>query len=278
MLALLVACATEPVTLAGGGSDDGGDALRDDDGGRTNDTGAEDSGDTGAEDTWDTADEDDEGGTGDWSDVESRTYGFGIGDGRVVEPENGGSLIEAGISQLVLFSVLDFRTDTIDAVGAMSVDDTAPIEQDWCVPSFAFPGSQFDNDNGRFFAGPADLAIFVSGSRATIEQTYISGEFDGDLEEFDQGTLDGYLETTGLDEAIGGIFGDTGLGAACRALATVYGVDCEACPSSGTDYCVHVRVEDVEAPWIEGLELVEVFGTNCEDCERTPPAEDAVCE
>lgn len=272
MLPIFLACAPEPVVVTQGSADYGADALRDDDDtGSSTDTGADDSGDPGDVDTWDTADDDDEGGDGDWSEVQDRTYGFGLEDGTIVEPSGGEALVAGAVQQLVLFSVLDFGTDTIDAVGALSVDDRAPIEQDWCAPSFGFPGTRFED--GRFQAGPIDTTLLVSGIPTSLEQVVISGEFDADLEEFDQGTLDGYLDASALDDTLG----DGSRGSACANMAML-GVYCEDCPVSASGNCLHVRVEDINAPVIDGLELVEVFGTNCEGCDRAPPAEDAVCE
>jgi hypothetical protein len=73
----------------------------------------------------------------------------------------------------------------------------------------------------------------------------ITGTFDGSYETIEDGVFEGLIDTRPLDEAFGQDVCD---------LVGAFGAACVTC-ADGAEKCLEFRAENIEAPWIEGLDL-----------------------
>lgn len=191
----------------------------------------------------------------DWTTIIGWTYAFDLGNATIEEPAGVGALLGAYINQQLLLGITNISDTTLDTMGALSVADSKPPEQDICYPTFNFPTADFDAPD--FGLGPQDVPLSLAGYDVTFEQMEMEGTFNSDATEIKDGVLAGMINMLGLD----GQFGDGSTGSACDTLAG-YGVNCEACPSSEGDYCLPFRAVDMTAPLIDGT-LTEVITSGC---------------
>lgn len=257
---LLSACTTVEVKddEAGAGPDendtaDFGDADTDSDSDSDSDTDA-DSDSDGDSDADGDSDSDTDADIEDWEDIVSWTYAFDLGSATIEEPAGGETILPYLLTQNLLIGITGVGTESLDSRGAISTD--SGDEQDLCVATLQLPTASFEPPD--FGLGPQDLTLTMSTYSLVFEQFTLEGTFSDSADQIEDGVVDGMLDLRPFDSSLG----DGTEGSACSTLSG-WGISCEACPSSGGEFCVAFRAVDITAPRIDDLVLVEVIDPKC---------------
>ncbi len=226
LLALLLACPTQVI----GGDDDTDKGIDDADA----DADADADGDPVVDST-----------------LIGRVYQISLANATIEEPAGVGSLLGGYIEQDLLVEVTAADATTISFLGALSDADARTLAQDTCVPTVDISGGDFTN-NPEFDVGPTDLAFPVSDASVTIEGAVITGTFVDGGDTISDGVMEGLVDVRDLEGAVG-----MGADQICSLVGS-FGASCEPCPD-GEEYCLGFRAVDIEAPWIDDLDLVEII-------------------
>ncbi len=194
-------------------------------------------------------------------------YNLNLQDGRVVVPENVGSVLEQYLEVQILIKVAEVDADNLLMYGALA-DEDDPTFQDFCTETMDFPSASFDE--APFFGiGPADTTISVAGYTVTIDQLEISGTFSSDGEYWGGGVLAGSVDTRALKSLVGDDADDS---AVCDLVAG-FGVSCITCEEDGQPYCLEIKAVDLGGVLmendIETIALEKCHASCADTCEDT---------
>ena len=181
-----------------------------------------------------------------------RTYQFSFADATIEEPPGVGGLLGGYIEQDLLVEVTDVADPLIDFMGGLSEAGSSPPEQDLCAATADLADGDL-SANPYFVVGPTELTMEASGVAITLFELEVSGVFVDDGDAIEDGEITGLIDTRPLDSLVGG-----GEGAVCDLVGS-FGASCEDCPDGDT-FCLRMKAVDIEAPWIEGLDLEESEG------------------
>ncbi len=208
------------------------------------------------------------------STLRGRTFSLDLANARVTEPPGISSLLSSELDGVTIYvGVQDYQGTTLTMIGALGREGAATPTQEYCDPSIDFPAADFSETPHFEIGGQGSTDISVAGVTVTIDNLRIAGDFASDLSEFGGGVLSGTIDTRPLDME----FGDGEEGFICNTAGAL-GVECQACSSDGQPFCLSLVVDSITAANIEGLELVEIAGNDCEGCDvGVPPDTSETC-
>jgi len=187
--------------------------------------------------------------------IVGRTYDVELDgrDIRWVKPSVGSLLVSQLVTKDFLFQVQSADATSIDLVGAVGIDSGTDVVQYPCAPALDFDPGSFTS-NPYFQVGPQDTSLSASGVVVPVLGLEVDGSFSADAESMEDVRLTGFIDVSGLGDALGG-------GDACTTLG-LFGVACVACPGGG-DTCVELDVRDPSAPWRDGVEIDPMLLPDC---------------
>jgi hypothetical protein len=183
-----------------------------------------------------------------WNDLIGHDFVRDLGAATIVQPPMG-MMGHFNYDTAFHVSAIDTVGGTIELFGAPVTGDGSHYTQEPCTPTVAFTGDlagTWTNPHAEF--GPFDVAFgaFLSPSpdtpmAVTLYDYQVSGTFSPDGEEMAGGTMDGLMDTRGLDALVDP---DGGEGIACATLDSL-GIDCEECPDGSGKLCLAIEVVDI---------------------------------
>jgi hypothetical protein len=182
-----------------------------------------------------------------------RVYGFSLNEAEITDPEILEAFDDQFFTQPLLFEVEAADDATITLLGAVGiVNDAGDLEQDTRTPTFDFPAADFTG-SPFFSASTSQLTISYFGYEIPIYDFAFAGVFTSDGGSIVRGTVEGLVDTRNIGPML-----DQGdePDAACNFAAS-FGVYCELCPD-GEELCLGLVGEQITAPEIEGIDVVEV--------------------
>jgi hypothetical protein len=183
-----------------------------------------------------------------------KSLAIDLGTARFIEPADIGSLISSQLTQDILIGITAVGANTLDMMGALSVEGSDPPVQDTSMTSIAFPDSA-NWANPFFSVGPADTTFNVMGNEITLYNLEISGTFAADGSYFGGGELAGEADARDIVTMFPDQFETAD--EACE-LVQGFGAPCVACTSDGAPYCLILRADSIKANLVPGLTLVPV--------------------
>ena len=192
-------------------------------------------------------------------DLVGHTYALDLGEARFVRPEGVGVLLQQYVTQELLAGVTSV-SDTIAMLGAIAVEESDPIAQDYCTETFDFPDADFA-EAPFFELGPSTTALTIAGFSVNIGDMLVSGTFAADGSYFGGGVLSGEIDGREVSEA----FDEIEDAEALCALAASVGASCEACTADGEIACLQIEVDQITATAVEGLTLEAVADSECHE-------------
>lgn len=206
-----------------------------------------------------------------WAFLAGSTYAFDFAEATIEEPAGLSTLLQSYLTQDLLLQVTAVDAASVTFLGALSVADSKPVDQDYCMPTMDLPAGDF-TAAPAFTVGPTTVSIAAGGTLVEMQAFVFTGTFAEDGGAVTDGRLEAQLDTRGFDGAFGGEEG-----AACELLAN-FGATCGECPDDAAPYCLTLIASGMGGTLEADFDLVEVDGYQCEGCEQAPPADDAVCE
>jgi hypothetical protein len=193
-----------------------------------------------------------------------RVYSLDLANARWVEPEGVGDYISGMLTTALLVSVEEVGAD-LRFMGAMSTEGTE--EQDVCLPTTDFPDADFAHDP-YFQIGPQDLTLALGGYEAFIRDFELSGVFTADGDEIARGQIVGQIDIRDIADALAGTLGTSDPDTICGYLVFL-GAACETCDSDGSETCLDVHIDQIDAPAVDGA-MESIAQQDChEDCEAS---------
>ncbi len=176
-------------------------------------------------------------------DVVGRDYLVDFASANFTEPQGVGALIGQYMTDMELvvqIREIDEGAGTLGAFSGMLSEGVQNLCQQTADLTAAAPGEW---DNPHAVLGSGDITVPVEGETMTIYDLALTGTFSCDGLTLLDGTLEGMMDTRGLDSLV-----DPGgaEGAACELLESL-GVSCIACPGNAGDYCLDAVAEDLVA-------------------------------
>ncbi|MBN1334522.1 MAG: hypothetical protein JXB39_01020 [Deltaproteobacteria bacterium] len=202
-------------------------------------------------------------------DLVDRTFHLDLTTARFVEPATFGALLGMYLNVDILVGVLAADPGhTLDVIGAVTVSDSDPPVQNFCMPTIAFPQADF-SEAPWFRVGPVDTPVAVVGGSVTIHGLDVQGTFASDGSTFGGGVLAGMIDARDLV----GVFGEIETPEDFCALSETFEAPCEACDYDGGDgsiYCLSLVADQIVAPQLPGVTIEPVELKNCHDgCKDT---------
>ncbi|MCB9797184.1 MAG: hypothetical protein H6741_31235 [Alphaproteobacteria bacterium] len=189
----------------------------------------------------------------------SSTYVVEFGEVEFTEPEGFGALLALYVDVPVLIGVMNLEGGMIDLLGAQGRvtsqgEYVQRLRADGVdVPTWPFSGVDFSD--APFFEADADsITLDYDGVEIPVFEFHIEGTFAADGQSFAGGKLWGLGDTRHM----GGFFNEPDNPGYICNLVTSVGATCEPCPSDGGEYCLFIRGENIFAPLVPDLTLVEV--------------------
>ncbi len=177
------------------------------------------------------------------------------------EPAALGSLLASYIDANLLLGVSEATSTTISMYGTLA---DARGAQNTCEPTVDFPTADF-RENPYFQLGPLDLALPLGSVTATIENLRLTGRFNADASQIQDGTLQGQVDMRELGVLFQDLIGTSDPTTVCSILSG-FGASCVACASDGSVTCLNVAIEDITGRELSGG-VDEIDQENCHpDC------------
>lgn len=181
-----------------------------------------------------------------------RTYVVDFNEVVISQPEGIGAFITPYLYP-ILIGVRSVDTEFISFAAAIGKKRTTGayiqhpdyMEDYWDLDPADFTEMPY------FAADVGEIAFTYEGADIPVYNFHIEGTFSPDASSFGGGILSGKFDTRQISEEFGG--SETWL---CE-YAGSFGVSCIECPTDGAIACMDILVEDVVAPWEEGLILVD---------------------
>ncbi len=183
--------------------------------------------------------------------MESRLYRMEAGDMVVTEPPGLDGLWDQVLSTPLLVYVDRESADSLELVAALAGADGL---QNPCEKVRRFPAADWSH-NPAFAAGPGELDTSFAGHAASFRELQLSGVVDEYAFGWRDGTLDAELDTRELQPALG-------MNDVC-AFVEDLGGSCHSC-ADGEAACFHVRIEEVQAEYVEADFDVTPDARGCE--------------
>ena len=186
-------------------------------------------------------------------------YRLNFANGTVVIPERAGAVLAQYFNFSFLMSPVAVNASSLEMLVALA-DAEDPSEQSWCTPTVLFADGPFDQSDGFFSIGPADLGIPFEGSTIVVQDLTVEGTFSADGGSIEGAVLEGNIDTRLLAPLI---IEGASEDAICQLLQN-FGDACTACRGSGEAYCMDLKSIDLVAQLLttsDGLESVAL--DNC---------------
>lgn len=177
----------------------------------------------------------------DGCDLTGQKFIVALTEARFLEPAGVAELLLGQLEDDIMLTATAVTDTEIEMIGALGQGGV----QDECTESLNdFPAASYSDP--YFELGPQDTPLNVAGVELTINDLFISADFESDCSGFGGGTLAGQLDARTLAPLLGDLLGITDPDEVCATL-TGFGVTCGACASDGLDYCVDVLVDQLNA-------------------------------
>lgn len=194
--------------------------------------------------------------------LEGRRYRLNLSEGRFVQPEGVGSVLEQYLEEDLWVQVQSAQEGALELVGGGVASDG---QQDLCSPQLPLQ-AQLTDDN-RFDIGPVDIEVTLAGAQAPLYDATGSGLISSDGQRLGGVELAALVDTRALVHLVEEGGED---GALCDIVAG-FGVDCEPCPD-GETLCVTARIID-----LEGEELDDPAVLYEGECDERCQDENGAC-
>lgn len=192
-------------------------------------------------------------------DLVNSTYVVEFGEVDFTEPEGLGAILALYVDVPVLIGVMAYANGEIDLLGAQGrINSNGEYQQRQRqngedVPTWPFEGVDF-TDAPFFQADAASINLNYDGVDIPVADFHIEGTFAADGSSFAGGKLWGLGDTRNM----GGFFNEPDNPDYICNLVNSVGAECVACPSDGEEHCLFIRGEDIYAPLVPNLALVEI--------------------
>ena len=188
--------------------------------------------------------------------LQGRTYVFNFADATWIEPAAIETLMALYFNTPILLEVEFAGANSIDLMGGIGyVTEASEVKQATWEPSFGFPISDF-SQAPYLIAETEQLGVYYEGYPIPIHNFHIETTFSPDGETMSE------IRTSGLGDTryMGPLLNSGNDPDAVCTLAVSFGAKCVACPD-GNPYCLDLVAVDLEAEYVQGLDLQETDGT-----------------